>query len=260
MRKVLWVVDGDRRGLLERADFIRAQAVCVRTTNGWLGNSIRDIKRSGFDVYAWRWPSVDPAANSNHHYAESEAAFVLDLIAEGLDGYIVDPEADDGRASDNWNSEACAGLANSFCSTIKLAGRRKNPHFLFGMTSGCDYPRIKPKIPWAEFLAHSDAVYPQIYWAPDYISAHRTNPDDAWTVGMAAWRRILPGSMRIVPIMGEIGINKPAEIRRFGEIAAANNLAGEIHFYAYDDAMRDATFAPTWDALRTLGNVPVLSA
>jgi hypothetical protein len=259
MRKVLWIVDGDKRGLLERANFIRAQAVCVRTTNRWLKDSIREIKQRGFDVYAWRWPSVDPKSDSKHHYAESEAAFVLDLIAEGLDGYIVDPEADDDRASDNWNNEKYADLANSFCNTIKLAGRRKNPLFLFGTTSGCDYPTIKPKIPWAEFLAHSDAVYPQIYWAPNYIKAHRTNPDDAWTIGMAAWRRIVPSGMKVAPIMGEIGINKPAEILRFGEIAAASNLAGEIHFYTYDSSLRGPKFASTWDALRTLGNVSSLS-
>jgi hypothetical protein len=258
MRKVLWIVDGDKQGLIERADFVRAQAVCVRTTNRWLRGSIQDIKRRGFDVYAWRWPSVDQAADTNHHYADSEATFALDLIAEGLDGYIVDPESDDGRASDDWNHERYAGLANSFCNKIKLAGRKRNPSFLFGTTSGCDYPTIKPRIPWAEFLAHSDAVYPQIYWAPNYHKAHRTNPDDAWTIGMSAWRRILPSGMKVVPIMGEIAINQPDEIQRFGELAAANNLAAEIHFYAYSDDMRDGRFAPVWDALRNLGNAPSL--
>jgi hypothetical protein len=259
MRKVLWVVDGDKNGLLEQANYVRAQAVCIRTTNGWLKGSVQDIKKQGFDVYAWRWPSVDPASNSNHHYADDEARFATDLIAEGLDGYIVDPEADDGRNSDNWNSAHWADLANKFCNTIKLAGRQKNPHFLFGTTSGCDYPVIKPDIPWSVFLAHSDAVYPQIYWAPNFIKAKRTTPDAAWKIGMTAWRKILPGSMTVHPILGEIKINKPAEIARFGQIMIENGNTDEVHFYTYDDDMRDAEWQDTWDALRALGTTAAVA-
>jgi hypothetical protein len=106
MRKVLWIVDGDKDALLERARYVGAQAVCIRTTNAWLKGSVQAIKQWGFDVYAWRWPSVDPSSNTNHDHVEAEIDFVKGLIAEGLDGYIVDPEADDGRDSDNWNDSS----------------------------------------------------------------------------------------------------------------------------------------------------------
>jgi hypothetical protein len=258
MRKVLWVVDGDMNDLLDRADFVRAQAVCVRTTNAWLKASIKTMKQRGFDVYAWRWPSVDPASDSNHHYADSEANFVVDLISEGLDGYIVDPEADEGRATDNWNDASFADLANSFCNKIKLAGRAKNPHFLFGTTSGCDYPKIMPNIPWSTFVAHSDAVYPQIYWAPNFIKAHRTNPDDAWRIGMGAWSRVVPSGMTIVPILGEIEVNKDSDIARFGQIMNEHNMADEVHFYTFTGNMMNAKFTPMWQALRNLGNTPLV--
>src|SRR5437868_3854921 len=39
MRKVLWIVDGDKNALLTKADYIRAQALCIRTTNTWLKTS-----------------------------------------------------------------------------------------------------------------------------------------------------------------------------------------------------------------------------
>ena len=81
MRKVLWVVDGDKDALLERAKYVGAQAVCIRTTNAWLKGSVQAIKQWGFDVYAWRWPSVDPSSNTNHHYVEAEIDFVKGLIA-----------------------------------------------------------------------------------------------------------------------------------------------------------------------------------
>ena len=84
MRKVLWIVDGKKDGLLEQANYIRAQAVCIRTTNAWLKGSIQEIKQQGLKVYTWRWPSVDPTSNAKHHYAEDEAKFVAELVAEGL--------------------------------------------------------------------------------------------------------------------------------------------------------------------------------
>ena len=253
MRKVLWIVDGDKTWLLERAKYVDAQAVCIRTTNAWLKGSVQEIKNQGFDVYAWRWPSVDPTSNANHHYVDDEVDFVKGLIAEGLDGYIVDPEADDGRDSDNWNDAKWAGLADRFCGAIKSAGRQKNSHFLFGTTSGCDYPVIKPDIPWSAFLAHSDAVFPQIYWAPNYIKAQRTTPDAAWKIGMTAWSKIVPNGLPVHPILGEIAVNTPVEIARFGQIMIDHQNTAEVHFYTYEKEMSDPQWKGTWDALRSLG-------
>jgi hypothetical protein len=56
MKKVLWIVKGDEDGLLERASYIGAQAVCIRTTNARPEGSVSVIKRQGFEVYARRWP------------------------------------------------------------------------------------------------------------------------------------------------------------------------------------------------------------
>src|SRR5438477_480945 len=77
MRKVLWLVDGNKNKLLKKADYIRAQSVCIRTTNSWLEGSVKEIKQLGFDVYGWRWPAViEPNPDPHHHYALNEAAFV----------------------------------------------------------------------------------------------------------------------------------------------------------------------------------------
>ena len=76
MRKVLWIVDGDQNKFSERAKYVRAEAVCIRTTNAWLKGSVQDIKKQGLDVYARRWPSVNPNSNAKHHYVEDEIDFV----------------------------------------------------------------------------------------------------------------------------------------------------------------------------------------
>jgi hypothetical protein len=252
-RKVLWVVDGDMDGLLEKAQYVRAQAVCIRTTNGWLAGAIQKIKQQGFDVYAWRWPAMRPTKPPPaHYYADDEAKYVLDLIKQGLDGYIVDPESDGDGSAGDWNNTQLSGLANRFCDTIKIAGRQKNPHFLFGTTSGCNYPTLMKDIPWSVFVAHSDAIYPQIYWAPNIKGRH--TPEDAYKIGMASWKTVVPGSMRVCPIIGEIESNKADEITRFGTIMNTYGLS-EVHFYTYTDKVP----SPNWDALKKLGQAPLVA-
>ena len=60
--------------------------------------------------------------------------------------------------------KSLAPIAEKFCSTIRGAAAGKP--FLFGTTSGCNYPspQGKPDIPWDAFFAASDALYPQCYW------------------------------------------------------------------------------------------------
>jgi hypothetical protein len=246
MRKVLWVVDtSDVDGLVQKANYIRAQALCIRTTNNWLKDALPNLKHQGFDVYGWRWPSVDPQENSNHHYAKDEADYALRLIEAGLDGYIVDPESDDGRTSDDWNDPRFSNLAHDFCSKIKIAGRQSNQYFLFGLTSGGNYPTAKPLIPWAVFLAYSDAAFPQIYWAPNYLHPPRRSPDEAFTVDMESWKTVLPATFRVCPIAGEIASNEAAQIERFGEIVRQHGMT-EVHFYAYENGIGD----DNWLAIR----------
>jgi hypothetical protein len=116
-------------------------------------------------------------------YVEDEIEFVEGLIAEGLDGYIVDPESDDGRIAMTGMMRS-GGLGRPLLRRDQVGGAAKEPDFLFGTTSGCDYPVIKPKYP-VDVPRLFDAVYPQIYWAPDYIT-QRTTPTPP---GRSAWRR-----------------------------------------------------------------------
>ena len=169
MRKVLWAVDSEIKLVVDAANYIRAQAVCIRTTNKDLKRSIGSIKSQGIDVYGWRWPTVipiDPGEDLLHRYAMNEAAYVRTLIDEGLDGYIVDPECDNARKIDCWNNKKA--LAAEFCDAIKLYGRRNNSKFLFGTTLGGEYPTYFDQIPWSEFISHSDAAFPQCYWVGDH--------------------------------------------------------------------------------------------
>jgi hypothetical protein len=108
------------------------------------------------------------------------------------------------------------------------------------------------------FVAHSDAVYPQTYWAPNFKKAKRTTPDAAYKIGMDAWQAVVPQSMNMVPIMGEISTNKPDEINRFGEILAANGEA-EVHIYTYSKALLNSKYNEMWSAVRNLGSTALIS-
>ena len=249
MRKVLWLVDGDKSALLNAANYIRAQVLCIRTTNSWLQGSIGSLKSQGFDVYAWRWPNAKPIdPDPKHLYAMNEAQFVTGLIDAGLDGYIVDPECDKQGQDNCWNSASLAPLANQFCDAIKLYGRNKNPNFLFGTTSGGQYPKSFPKIPWSAFVAHSDALYPQCYWYADGTSQNGGTPQKSYTKCTTSWKTIAPASMRIVPIIGAITEVKASDISAYQEIISTNGLS-ELHFYTYEKAITQDRL----DAMRALG-------
>jgi hypothetical protein len=260
MRKVLWIVDGDKNGLLAKADYVRAQSVCIRTTNVWLQTSVKEIKDKGFDVYAWRWPAVidpGPGHDAHHHYVDNEARYVQQLIDDGLDGYIVDPEADrekgpDGkqhpRLSDWWADAKYGPLANSFSDAIKLPGRKKNPHFLFGTTSGCTYPTVFKAIPWPEFVSHSDALFPQCYWQGNSGPEHGGTPQSSYNQGMKSWKTIAPSGLKIIPIIGQIAKVSDSQINDYNAIIKAHAIT-EIHFYSYTSKVPPEN----WDAMRALG-------
>jgi hypothetical protein len=91
---------------------------------------------------------------------------------------------------------------NMRCRTEVL--RFRDDSFVFGTTSGCAYPspRQKPKIPWDQFFAASDFLYPQYYWR--------------WP---------------IVPMAGEIDVVNDDEIAAYG-LALAKMGVTEGHFYA----------------------------
>jgi hypothetical protein len=265
MRKVLWMAEhGSKDHLLERAQYVRAQAVAIRSDYDWLEAAIPEIQAEGFSVYAWRWPACRPYApppgghNPPHWYALDEATYIVRLIQAGLDGYIADPEGDNDQGHADWDYEephqspTNAELAVTFCDTIKIAGRKKNPKFLFGLTSGNRYPQNKPHIPWPEFVAHADALYPQCYWWADGVAENGGTAQSAYDLGVNSWNQIAPLAMPIVPIIGHItqpGDGSP--IAAFQQVIDAHKLS-EFHIYTCSDASLAAEFRRNWDALRNL--------
>ena len=257
MRKVLWVVEDDESALVAAANYVRAQALCIRSTNAWLPGAIPALKKQGFDVYAWRWPTPQPipAANDSIHWsAMNEAQFVKGLIDVGLDGYVVDPECDNQTDKSCWNDTSLATLANQFCDAIKLYGQQKNPSFMFGITSGGQYPKSFPDIPWSAFVAHADVLLPQCYWYADGSSENGGTPQAAYSICMPLWKAIGP-SVRVVPIIGDITAVQASDIQAYQGIISSNNIS-EIHFYAFQSGMSQANL----DQLRALGTSTPLVA
>jgi hypothetical protein len=142
--KVLWTYNVDKKGFLDKAKYIGASGVCIRTDLNWLAEAIPEIQNDGIKVYAWRWPAVRPTRGVPHYYAPDEAKYVIDtLIPAGLDGYIVDAESDGPRKPNRqWDNQSLdvKKLATDFCVEIVKAGQKK-PAFHFGMTSGGSYPK-----------------------------------------------------------------------------------------------------------------------
>jgi hypothetical protein len=192
---------------------------------------------------------MDYDADRTHSYALNEAKYVVDLIDAGLNGYIVDPECDKKRPNECWSDRSLGELATQFCNMIKLHGRRKDQNFFVGLTSGGTYPdpHNHPDIPWTEFVAHSDALFPQCYWLGDRGSEHGGTPQKAFDECMSSWRRISPKDMTIVPILGQIKRTSAADIANYQKIINEHKLS-EVHFYTYEDDITQ----DRWDAMRSL--------
>lgn len=260
MKKALWATDTDIDALLDKALFIGASIVCIRTTNSQLAKSIPKMQAKGLKVYGWRWPSIQPidaAKDKSHWFAPNEAKYVSTLIDAGLDGYIVDPECDGDRAADCWNSPTLSKLAIEFCGAVKVAGRKKNRNFFFGLTSGGQYPdkNNHPQIPWAEFVAHSDAVFPQSYWVDDANRLNGGTPSSAFDECIPIWQTICPDRMEIVPMVGEIRYTTPSEIAAYQSIIDKHKIS-ELHFYVFDQNVPQSH----WDAIRLLRAPPEMEA
>jgi hypothetical protein len=187
-----------------------------------------------------------------------EAKYVAEtLIPAGLDGYIVDPESEPGESYNDWNRTDLhlSQLATNFCTVIRSAA--KNTSFLFGVTSGGNYPASLKILPWREFVTASDAVFPQIYWrARDNHNVCKTvrdgKPNTNFTADLPSWRAIAQGKP-IVPIGGEIScILDFAELEVFAQRARAENLS-LLHFYTDDPHVTPALC----DAIRALTSIAV---
>ena len=240
--KVLWIVGpSDAAGntrLLQHAQTAGITTVCLRSTSPQLPGAIGAFHAASIGVYAWRWPAVVSTATAPHHFADDEAKFVVQtLIPAKLDGYMVDPESDTGRAVDDWNQAGLSTLAKNFCTTIKNGAAAAGlTNFRFGTTSGCSYPdpNNRPKIPWAEFVAASDVLLPQSYWRmatnSGSIPINGGTPAKAVPRGLTSWGAIASGKP-IVPMAGEIDLVTPADIAAYGT-ELKNRAITEGHFYA----------------------------
>jgi len=69
----------------------------------------------------------------------------------------------------------------------------------------------------------------------------------AYNRSVAAWQRICPANIKIVPMLGEIEAASAAEIASYQEIINARQLS-EIHLYAYTDHVGQ----DCWKAIRDL--------
>lgn len=254
-RKVLWIVsmdnDADEKRFTQHAQAAGINTVCIRTDSQQLPGTIGRFHQLGMTVWAWRWPGVIPS-NTGTYYALRQAHYVADtLIPAGLDGYIVDPESDHGKPNNDWNQKKLAPIAQQFCQIIR-AGAGGKP-FLIGTTSGCTFPAPtgKPDIPFTEFFAGSDALYPQTYWRAmiyDKIlkkevptDIHGGTPAESMKRGWAAWS---PGSMGkpIIPMAGEINLATPKEIADYGAELTKRNVK-EANFYADESDVKPEILA-----------------
>jgi hypothetical protein len=262
-RKVLWIVDMDddatETAFGQRALAMGATHVCIRTSSTRMPAAIARFKGLGLKVYAWRWPGVIPGPSRHHYYAFDEARFVAEqLIPNGLDGYIVDPESDGhtdpktgGKAANDWDQASLAPIAREFCATIRTAAAGKP--FVLGTTSGCGYPGPggKPHIPFAEFFGASDVLLPQTYWRWTHRDGHSGidvvsdinggTPAKSVKRGDDAWGP-KSGGRKVIPMAGEVDVVTPAELAAYGDELAARGL-DEGHFYADNGRIPPANLA-----------------
>jgi hypothetical protein len=236
MKKALWVTSyssGSHTRLIDHCTEAGISLVCIRTTSADLAGAIQKFSANNIEVYGWRWPAVLPGPHhAPHYYAKDEATYVAQtLIPAGLAGYIVDPESDGPGEVDDWNDAKHRQLAKDFCARIREAAP---PGFHFGTTSGCEYPRNHSRIPWSEFVAASDALYPQTYWqSAAHGPVHGGTPLSSFGRGRAAWESIANGRP-IIAIGGEISKASALEIREFGDLIRGRQEVA--HFYADSSA------------------------
>jgi hypothetical protein len=249
-KKVLWLVtDTSQSGVLQRAQQIGAYAVCIRTTNPWLAGSIPQFHQARLRVFGWRLPAVEPSNSAPHHFVDDEARFVVErLISQGLDGYITDPE-EASTTTWNWNRDDLDldDLARRWCDPIIAAGRRANPDFHFGLSSGWHMPTNCRHLPWRTFVDRSNALYGQFYWFGDHGYQHGNTPEGAFSGGMTSWRTIAQGKP-IVPMLGHVdrGTRTWDQVRSDFALCRAlieDHHLAEVHFYAYENNIPDSIWA-----------------
>lgn len=231
--KTLWVVNYDKLDeFVAKSVEVGATGVAIRTDND-VSNAIDVFHKKGIKVYGWRWPSakLDPAMK--------EANKVIGLLSEGLDGYFVDPEGAPGKPYD-WDVAGLDGLADQFCKAIvsKSGGRP------FGVTSHYRAAKVFPKLPWQTFFKHASVLLPQAYWRSTQGTIGHGIPEDNYTTSITFWTNAGGDPKKIVPMAGELAVSTASEVRAYVKAAAAQEI-DTLHFYTYEDGVKDSV----WQAI-----------
>jgi len=245
--KVLWVVEYPSIDwFVDKAVKVKATAVAIRTSNKTLDDAISVFHSQGIKVYGWRWPLAqrkDTNATRNLGTTE-EAARVVRLIDQGLDGYYVDPECDKQADSNCWDKDGLEPLAEEFCKTItgKLAGKP------FGTTSHFRGSETFSKLPWKTFFKFSNVFLPQAYWKASFGTIGSGKPDENYRRSLDKWEATGAPRDKIVPMGGELEFSTPAQIKEYAEEAKKQGVAS-LHFYT---ATKDVK-SEVWDAVAKAG-------
>jgi hypothetical protein len=232
-KKVLWVVNYNKLSwFVERATFVKATAVAIRTDND-LEKAIPAFHDKGIQVYGWRWPSAKRDA------AMREADKVVGLLAKGLDGYYVDPEGDPGKPYD-WEQNGLEKLAEDFCKAIT----KSDPAKSFGTTSHYRGKRTFGKLPWASFFKYSTVFLPQAYWRFEGGIIGHGIPEDNYRNSINFWAETGAPKDKIVPMAGALPYVTAAEIKAYVKEAKSQGIAS-LHFYNAAEDVKPGV----WNAL-----------
>lgn len=235
--KVLWVVNYPSLDwFVERATFVKATAVAIRTDND-LDTAISTFHAKGIKVYGWRWPSAE------RERALEEAKNVVDLLGKGLDGYYVDPEGEPGRHFD-WNQKNLESVAEDFCKKITAVSTDKP----FGTTSHFRGKKVFDKLPWGSFFKYSNVFLPQAYWKSEGGLINGGNPEKNYRESLDEWKAIGAPRDKIVPMAGELAFSTAAQINNYAEEAKRQGIAS-LHFYTATKDVKSAV----WNAVAQAG-------
>ncbi|HEY9904241.1 MAG TPA: SH3 domain-containing protein [Candidatus Sericytochromatia bacterium] len=235
--KVLWVVNYPSLDwFVERATFVKATAVAIRTDND-LDKAIATFHAKGIKVYGWRWPSAE------RERALKEAKNVVDLLGKGLDGYYVDPEGEPGEHYD-WNQKNLESVAEDFCKAITAVSTGKP----FGTTSHFRGKKVFDKLPWSAFFKYSNVFLPQAYWKSAGGLINGGNPEKNYRESIDEWTAIGAPKDKIVPMAGELEFSTPSQIKEYAEEAKKQGVAS-LHFYTARESVKSAV----WDAVAKVG-------
>ena len=231
--KILWVVNYRTLDeFLQKAVAVGATGVAIRTDNN-LAKAIPAFHDKNIEVFGWRWPSA------MHDPCMVEADRVVNLLANGLDGYFVDPEGAPGKPFD-WDKEGLDELADEFCSAITSAA----PDKPFGVTSHYRGMKTFPNLPWRTFFQHATVLLPQSYWRSSEGTIGHGIPEDNYRVALDLWTQTGGDKAKIVPMAGELASSTADEIGKHVAEAAAQRI-DVLHFYTHESAVKPSV----WDAV-----------